>query len=136
MKCANRTRNVFQRELAKISELRIQPTNQSVASDCGNNDAARVGDAFKPARDIHAITKDVAVFNYDVADIDSNTKLETLILRDRDIALPNATLNIECAESGVNDACELDQEPISSRLDDPSPVLGHLGIENFPPAGQ
>ena len=90
-------------------------TDQGIVSDSGNDDAARLGNPFKPARDIHAVAEDIAVFNNDVADIDPDTKLETLILRDGDIALSDAMLNIQRAESGVDDACELDQEAIAGR---------------------
>jgi len=46
-----------------------------IVGDSGNDDAARLGNAFKAGRDIHAIAKDVIILNNDVADIDPDTKL-------------------------------------------------------------
>ncbi len=51
-------------------------------------------DPFKAGRNIHAVAKYIIVFNYDVADVDPDTKLKALVRRDGDIALLDAALNV------------------------------------------
>ena len=53
--------------------------------------------AFKTSSDIHAVAEYIAVFNYNVADIDPDAKFKALIERRWDIALLNATLNFQSA---------------------------------------
>ena len=135
MKCTHRTLDVLQREFAKVAELRIYAIDHGIVGNSGYDDAARLSNTFEPARDIHAVAKNVVVFDNDVADIDPDTKLKTLIWRHGDIALSHSVLNVQSAASGVNDTCELDQEPITGGLDDTSPMFGNLEIKEFAPVG-
>ena len=101
----------------------------------GNDDATWLRYSFQPGSNIYAVAKEIIVFYNDVADIDPDPKLETLILRHGAVAFLDAELNLHRATRGVNDACELDQEPIASGLDDTAPMRGNLRIKNFPPMG-
>ena len=47
----------------------------------GDIDCAGLGDAFKPCGDIDAVAVDVVGFDDDVAEIDANSILEPMMLR-------------------------------------------------------
>jgi hypothetical protein len=94
----------------------------------GDADAARFCKTFQSCRYIHAITKDVAVVDNDVTDIDPYAELDRLVLRHIGTALTHSALDIECTAHRVHDAAELGEQPVSGIFDDTSTVLSNLGI--------
>jgi hypothetical protein len=42
-------------------------------------DAARLGQAFEPARDVDTVAEDVTVLDDDVADVDADTELDAMV---------------------------------------------------------
>jgi hypothetical protein len=66
---------------------------EAIVGASRNNYAARLGDPFKPSGNIHAVAKNVIVFDDDVADINSDAKFKTLIRPYGDIALRYTALN-------------------------------------------
>jgi hypothetical protein len=60
--------------------------------------------------------------------VDTHPELDALILGYLGIPVSHATLNLHSAAKGVHHARELDEHAISGCLDDPSVVLGDLGV--------
>ena len=69
-------------KLARHLALHLSP------SVLGNRDAAGLGDALDPRRDIDAIAKDVVALDDDVADIDPDPESDRIGLGATSIVLP------------------------------------------------
>jgi hypothetical protein len=96
-------------------------------------DAARVGERLQAGRDVDAVAEDVAVVDDDVADVDADAERDPALGRHAAVALLHAALYVHAAADGIDDARELDQEPVAHRLDDAPAVLGDLRIDQRAP---
>jgi hypothetical protein len=134
-KCSHRTFDVFQRESAKVAKLRLYAIDHGIVGASGNNYAARLGDSFEPGRNVHAVAKNVVVFDYDIADVNSDAKFKPFTQRHGNITLGYAALNVHCAVDGVNDTGKLDQKSVAGRLNYPSAKLSNLEIKKFTAVG-
>ncbi|KJC57542.1 hypothetical protein UP10_28175 [Bradyrhizobium sp. LTSPM299] len=133
LKCMHGALDVLEQECAKVAELCRDAIQYRIMGGGGNDDATRLGDAFKPGGNIDTVAKEIVVFHDDVADIDSHPKLKTPIPRHGDVAFVKVELNLHCTTRGVNDACELDQKSIAGGLDDTAAMRGNPGIKNIAP---
>ena len=95
----------------------------------GNADAAGVGDAFQPGRDIDAVAKNVVVVDDDVADMDADAEFDAFCLGDVDIAQAHRALHLDRAAHRVHRAAELDQHAVAGGFDDAAAIFGDLGID-------
>src|SRR5262249_45937223 len=84
-------------------------------------------------RDIHAVAKDVTILDYNIPYIDTDAKLDALLVRDRGITVGHAGLHLGRAAQRIDDAGKLDQEPVACRLDEPAVVRGDSRIDQFSP---
>src|SRR5215467_4196813 len=57
-------------------------------------DAAGFGQCFQPSGDVHAVAKDVAILDHDVAHIDANAQLDTPVIGHSGIALGYTSLHL------------------------------------------
>src|SRR5262249_26577569 len=80
-------------------------------------------------RNIYPFAKDVSTVDDDVADIDTNSKLDPLRLRHARITLGHAALDLHCTAQCVDDTSELCQDAIAGAFDDPSSVFTDFGID-------
>jgi hypothetical protein len=96
-----------------------------------DHNATRLGERLQPRRHVDAVAIDIVVIADDVADIDSNAELDAALGRYLDIALDHPALNVDGATNGVDDADKFHQHPVAGGLDDPTPVLGDFGINQF-----
>ena len=103
-------------------------------NDVRNADAARLGNALKPRRDIDAIAKDIVAIDDDVAHIDTDAELDLLVRRHISIACRHRALNVDGATNRVDCTGELYQGAIARSLHDAAAMLGDLGIDDFAPA--
>jgi hypothetical protein len=74
---------------------------------------------------------DIAVLDDHVAQIDTDPKLDPLILRDGNVALCHFAQDRNGTGHGLDHAGEFDQDAIASRLDDTTPVLGDFRVNEF-----
>jgi hypothetical protein len=81
-------------------------------------DAAGLGNAFQPRGDVDAIAVDVAVFDDDVAKVDTDPEGDPLPLWRPGIALDHPALHGERAGDGFDHTRELDQKAVAGGLDD------------------
>src|SRR6202011_6249281 len=111
---------VLKREIELVAHL--------VAYDPIDADPARLGQSFESRCDIDTIAIDVAAVLDDVAEIDPDTELDALLLRHPDVAFSHLLLNLDGATHRIDNAGELDQQPVASRLNNAAAVLLDLWV--------
>jgi len=94
-------------------------------------DAARLGQAFEACCDIDAIAEDVAVLDNDVTLVDADAELDATAQGYWGVALGHCRPAFRPAHQSVDDAGELDQEPIAGGLDDAALVASDLRIDQL-----
>jgi len=124
-----RSGDVLQTLLADICELRIDLAAHLAERVFRDTDAAGLGDALEPRRDIDAVTVDVSVLDDDVAEVDADPEGDPLFLECPGIAFGHSSLYGNRASDGFDHARELDQNAVAGGLNDAAAVLGDLGID-------
>ena len=127
--CPDGTRDVFERLLAHVLKGKVEAPRGILLNAGRNADAAGFGQAFEPRGDIDAVTKDVAVLDENVANIDADAELDAMLRRQRRVAFGQSRLHFRRASEGVDDAGEFDQQPVAGGLDDAAAMLGDLRID-------
>ena len=94
----------------------------------GNADPARFGHRFDARADVQAVAQHVAVFENDVADVDTDADFEAVALGRGRVMLHNRLLCGDRTLDRLKRAPELGQEPVADRLD----LLALIGREEFP----
>ena len=112
---------------AKIELIAYLITHHSIYAD-----PARLRQGFEPRGDVHTVTVDVTAILDDVAEIDPNTKLNALLFRYSGVAFSHLVLNLDRAAHRVDNACELDEQPVAGRLDDAPAMLFDFGVSELP----
>ena len=100
-----------------------------------NADAAPIGDAFEPSRDVHSVAEDVGALRDDVAEIDANAELNAPVRRYLRIALEHAALNFDCAGDGVHDAAEFSKNTVACGVGDVAAMHLDRSIQKLGPVG-
>jgi hypothetical protein len=77
--------------------------------------------------DIHAITKDVTVLDYDVAHVDADAELDAVVRSCGRIALSHASLHFRRTDKSFHHTAELDEQSVACGLDQPAIVRGNRG---------
>ena len=130
-----RPRDVLEALLAEVVKLGIDFAAHLAEGVLRDADAAGLGDAFEPSRDVDAIAVDVAVFDNDVAEVHSDPEGDPLFFRCPGIAFGHPTLEGDRTGDGLNDAREFDEDAITGCLDDAALVFGNLGVDEFAAMG-
>ncbi len=125
----DRARDVFEVLLAEIGEINADLASDMIVSRGRDTDAAGVGDAFKPRRNIHAVSKDVMWLDNYVADIDANTESNSGAFRVGGRKFFDAGLKLQGCSNRSDCARKLRQETIASILDDAASVFGDRGCD-------
>src|ERR1700730_2745178 len=76
-------------------------------------DAAGLGDAFKPRRDVHTITENIVSIDNDIADIDSNAEFDSFVSGHVSVALDHAALHFDGAAHRVNNGREFNKHSVA-----------------------
>src|SRR5579863_8127647 len=121
---SHRPGDVLQRLLAKVAELRFDPAADVLVGRAGETDAAWLGDALEPRRDVDAVAEDVLAVDQHVAEMDADAIEDALVLRDALIALGHQLLDGDSAFDGGDDRRELDEHAVAHRFDDPPAMAG------------
>ena len=100
-----------------------------VIRGAGDAYATGLAERFKAGGDVDAIAENVALVDDDIAEIDADAKLDSLLLRHVSIAPHHAALNLDGTAYRIHHTGELHKHAVSGRLHDPATVLGDLGIE-------
>jgi hypothetical protein len=123
----DRTRNVLDDLFAHVLETEAELVAHLVVNNARNHDPARISESLEPCRDVDAVTKNITAIDYNVANIDADSKLNTLVDRHLGIAIGHTALNINGAAHSVDHADELHQDPIARCLDDAAAMLVIFG---------
>ena len=92
-------------------------------------DPAGRGEPLDAGRDIDAVAIDVVLDGHDVAEIDADAEIHAPVIGLGGIERRHGALDLDCAAYRIDDAGELDQQPVARRLEDAAVMLGDLGIE-------
>ena len=125
----HRISNIFEGLLSHIITGNLDLAPDLPVGIIGHADPARFGDALKAGSNIDTITKDIVVFNDNIADVNADAKFNPLDLRYIDIVFGHAALNFVGTSHGVNDAGKLDESAVAGVLDDASVMLSDFRIE-------
>ena len=104
----HRPSNVFEALVTQILERKVKLTRSVFLNTGRNADPARISQTFEPSRHVHAVTKDVAVLNNDIADIDAYSKFDPASRRHIGVKRGHAALPFGRTPQGIDDTCELD----------------------------
>jgi len=77
----NRTSDVLQGLVAKISELVRNLAENMIINGFGNDNSAWFSQRFKPRRDVNPIAIEVATLHHHVAEVDSEAQQDLPIFR-------------------------------------------------------
>ena len=115
---------------AEIDDLEIEPSLDLPIGVLRKADRAGLGDTLQPRGDIDPVTHKIAVALLDdVADMDSDAKLDPPFGRHAGIALDEAVLHLDRAAHRVDHAAELDDAAVAGALDDAAAMGGDGGID-------
>jgi hypothetical protein len=99
-----------------------------------DKDMRWVSEGFETRSDVHAVAEDVVAVDDDIPDIDTDAEGDPLLDRQTGLTGGHAALHVERASHGIDRACELDQHPVTGRLDDAPTMLGDFRIDKLPSA--
>ena len=85
--------------------------------------------SLQPGSHVHTFTEDIVVLDDNVANMDADAEFDTPVRRDVGIARRHAALDVNGTADRIDDAGEFGQQAVARRLDQPSMMLGELGIE-------
>src|SRR5262245_58631723 len=136
---AHRPRDVLELPLAQVTEGEFDLASGILAYPRRDANATRLGQAFEPGRDVDAIAKDVAILDVDVTHVDADAQIDALFRWQRGITFGHCSLDLGGTAQSVDDAGELDQQPITGGFDDAAVMfcnfrVDHLGAERLQPA--
>jgi hypothetical protein len=92
---------------------------------------ARLSQRFEPGGNVDAVTKDVAILDDDVAQIDSHAKFDAALCRYCGVAYDHLALHLDRTAHRVDDAGKLDKQAIAGGCDDAAAMLTDLRIEEL-----
>jgi hypothetical protein len=118
---------------AHIFEDKVELIADLIANHLADTDPARLGQCLETCRDIDPVPVYVPFIDYDVANVDANTKPNTTFGRHAHIALVHLPLHVDCAAHRVDYAGKFYEQSVTSGFDDPATVLFDLGPRKFSP---
>src|SRR5262249_28005854 len=127
----DRTRNVFDDLLTHVLETKAELVAHLIVHNTRNHDPSRISESLEPCRHVYAITKNIAAIDNDVANIDADSELNTLVDRHIRIPISHSALNINGAAHGVDDTDEFDQNSIARCFDDTASMFRDLWVYQF-----
>ena len=127
----HREADVLQFLLASVFVGKVELVADILAHRARYRDAAGLGDALDPRRDIDPVAENVGTLDDHVAQVDSDPQLDAAILGHCGVAVAHVALDIDRAIDRADHAGEFDQHAIAGQLDDPPLMLGDTRIDHF-----
>jgi hypothetical protein len=98
----------------------------------GETNGPRLGDTLQSSGDVDAVAHQVAVALLDhIAEMDADAELDASLGRKASIALDHAVLHLDGTMYGVNNAAELNEDAVTSSLDEASVMYSDGGIDQI-----
>jgi hypothetical protein len=116
-------------DAVRLRELANRMMRQSVAhaplepiSDPSTPEVAAIPEShhrldLQSSSDVHAVSEDVTVLDYDVAHVDADAELEALVRWHSCIALGHASLHLGRTAQSIHHTAKLDGQPVACCLD-------------------
>ena len=114
-----RTCNVLEFAIAIVEEGHLDRWQRIVLDPLRNQYAARFGHAFEPRRNIDPLAVDIAVFNDDVAQVNSDTQYNSLFLGRCSLSPDHSLLQLDRATYCLCGAREFSQKSVTGQLEHP-----------------
>jgi hypothetical protein len=86
---------------------------------------------LQPVRNVDAVAMYVVALDDYVAEVDADAKCHSAIGRQGSIAPGLGALHLDSTAHSVDDAVELDQQPVAHGLNQPAVVFRDLWLEHF-----
>ena len=110
----------------------IEPSLDLPEGLVGKANRPGLSNAFQPGGDVDAVAHQVAVCLLDhIAQVDTDTELDTTLGRQSGIALDEAILNLNGAAYGVDHAAKLDKITVSGAFDNAAMMHGDCGVDQI-----
>jgi hypothetical protein len=129
---ANGTPRPRTRVWSEIADREFEPPLHLTIGVLGETDRAQLSNPFRPRGNVDAVTHEVAAGLLDnVAQMDTNAKLDVALSRNASVALDHAVLHFDRAAPRVDRAEELCDEPVARALDDRPVIHSDGGIDEI-----
>jgi hypothetical protein len=96
----------------------------------GNANPTRFCNAFETGGNVDAVTMYVIALDDNVTEMDPNSKQQLSVFGLVPVSPRGATLNVYRALNRIDDAAELDQEPIAHGFDEAAPMFVNCRVNN------
>src|SRR5262249_48300787 len=127
----HRLGHVLQALGSEVFERLVDLILDLVIGAARNQDATWFGNPFQAGRDVDAVAVEIAAFDHDVAQVDSNTQHYPSILRPPRIGGFHPLLQDARAFDRIYGAGKFDQCAVAHELDDPPVMLVYQRLEDF-----
>src|SRR5271167_2834741 len=126
-----RPRDVLDRLLSQVLEVKWHLVADLVAHGSGYADATRLGQLLEPCRHIDAVAMNVLALDDDVTKIDTHAIDDLLVFGLAGIALTHRSLHRDRAADRLDHARKLNQNAVAGGLDDSPVMLANLWIDQL-----
>jgi hypothetical protein len=115
--------------LASVFKHDVELTSRILLDPARDANAAWLRQGLQACRHVYTVAIDIVAVEDDIADIDADAKLDSLLRFDLAVALGHAALDFYGAAQSADYAGELCQEPVASGLHDPPAMFRYFGID-------
>ena len=129
----HRPRDVLERLLSEVDELRLDPPPHMLVRSARNGHATGFGDAFEPRRNIDAVAEDILAFNKHIAEMDADPVEDAPRLESAVIAGGHLPLHRQGALDPRDDGREFDEHPVAHDLEQPPAMRGDDRLSGLSP---
>jgi len=95
-----------------------------------DTDSARLGERLQPRRNVHGVAEEIAVLDYDVADMNTDAKKQTALVWEVLTVLCHRPLDRKCAGETLGDTGKLGNHRVARRIGNPAVMLGDQTIRD------
>jgi hypothetical protein len=127
----HRLGDILQSLRPEIVEASLDFVPDVVIGGPGDQDAARLGDAFEPRRYVDAVAIEITALDNHVTQIDTDAQHDAPLLGLIAVRGGHALLEIDRALHGVDSAGELHQHAVAGNLKDAALMLGDQGFQDL-----
>ncbi|MCY1239257.1 hypothetical protein D9M68_715860 [compost metagenome] len=121
----HRARHVLERAIAKPVHGKLQLADDLVVQRTGDADVGRLRHLLQPRRHIHAVAKQVAAVDHDVAEIEADAELHAPLRREVGVSPLQGPLDGDRCPNRLHCTLEFCDKAIASGAEDAPAMLGH-----------
>src|SRR6516164_4814958 len=121
--------NVLEVPLTQINELDPDLASNMTIDGRRNANATRLGNPFKPRRDVDVVTEDIVRLDDHIANIDSNAEQNARVFWIIDCQVANTLLELGCSPNSRDSTRKFCQQSVPGVLDDATSVFGYCWID-------